>query len=282
VQRRTVLVTGCSSGIGLATARVLRQRGWEVVPTARSDEDLAMLRADGFRPVRLDVGDAASVAACAAETLEILGGAIGGLVNNAGIGVPGPLEEIPRDALRRQFEVNVFGAQDLANRFIPVMRRQGWGRIVNVSSVLGRIVQPMTGAYCASKFALEALSDALRVELWDSGIGVSLVEPGPIVSEFRRNAAATAESALDIDGSRYAAHFRSEIERRKKQVKKPDGFTLGPEAVAAPIAHALESAHPRRRYCVTILAHLGALAARFAPPALLDWANRRGLPGEGG
>jgi NAD(P)-dependent dehydrogenase (short-subunit alcohol dehydrogenase family) len=276
-----VLVTGCSSGIGLATARVLQQRGWEVVPTARSDGDLAMLRADGFRPVRLDVADSGSVAACATEALEILGGAIGGLVNNAGLGVPGPLEEIPREALRRQFEVNVFGAQDLANRLIPVMRAQGWGRIVNVSSVLGRIVTPMTGAYCASKFALEALSDALRVELWDSGIGVSIVEPGPIVSEFRRNAAATAEAVLDVAGSRYADHLRGEIDRRKKQEKKPDGFTLGPEAVAAPIAHALESARPRRRYCVTIAAHLGAFAARFAPPALLDWANRRGLPGEG-
>ncbi len=281
VQRRTVLVTGCSSGIGLATARVLRQRGWEVAPTARSDEDLAMLRADGFHPVRLDVADAESVRACARETLALFGGVIGGVVNNAGYGVPGALEEIPRDALRRQFEVNVFGAQDLTNQFIPVLRTQGWGRIVNVSSVLGRIVQPMTGAYCASKFAMEALSDALRVELWDSGIGVSIVEPGPIVSEFRRNAAATAEAVLDVAGSRYADHLRSEIDRRKRQEKKPDGFTLGPEAVAAPIAHALESAHPRRRYCVTILAHLGALAARFAPPALLDWANRHSLPGRG-
>ncbi len=278
VRRKTVLVTGCSSGIGLATARILRDRDWQVVPTARSDADLAMLSGDGFRPVRLDLADSASVRDCALETMEILGGAIGGLVNNAGYGVPGALEEIPRDALRRQFEVNVFGAQDLANRFIPAMRVQGWGRIVNVSSVLGRVVTPMTGAYCASKFALEALSEALRVELWDSGIGVSVVEPGPIVSEFRRNAAATAEAELDVAGSRYADHLRSEIERRKKQEKKPDGFTLGPEAVAAPIVHALESPHPRRRYCVTVAAHLGALAARFAPPALLDWVNRRGLP----
>ena len=275
VQKRSALVTGCSSGIGLATARLLRDRGWQVVPTARKDEDLDRLRTDGFEPVRLDVGDAASVAEAAGRALELMGGAIGGLVNNAGFAQPGALEDVGRDALRLQFEVNVFGAMDLARCVIPVMRRQGWGRIVNISSVLGRVAIPFNGSYCATKFALEALSDALRVELWASGIGVILVEPGPIVSRFRSNAAAQARSSLDLDRARYSAFYRREIDRRIAQQKKPDFLTRQPEDVARKVLHALESRRPRRRYCVTLPAYAGALLSRFAPAAFLDWVNLR-------
>ncbi len=279
IRARTVIVTGCSSGIGLATARVLRDRGWRVVPTARKPADLEQLRADGFQPVELDVTDGESCARAAAAALDQLGGELGGLVNNAGYGQAGAIEDLTRDLLRRQFETNVIGLQDFTNRLLPVLRRQGWGRIINISSVLGRITIPFNGAYCASKYALEALSDALRIELTGSGLGVHLVEPGPIVSAFRRNAAARAQEALGDAETRHRAYYEHEIKRRLHQHKKPDFFTKPPEAVAAKVVHALESARPRRRYCVTIPAYLGAFLARFAPAGFLDWAMARRLPG---
>lgn len=277
VRQRNVLVTGCSSGIGLAAARLLRERGWRVVPTARRDEDLDKLRAGGFEPVRLDVADGASVAAAAAETLRLFDGVIGAVVNNAGFGQAGAVEDLTRANLEYQMGVNFIGAHDVAVRFIPAMRRQGWGRIVNVSSVLGRCVIPFYGSYCASKFAMEALTDAMRVELWRSGIGVSLVEPGPIESAFRDNAADRAQATMLGSGRRFEAFYEKEIQRRRLQQKKPSRFTRPPEAVAAKITHALESAHPRRRYGVTVPAHLGALAARLAPGWLFDLVNRRVL-----
>jgi NAD(P)-dependent dehydrogenase (short-subunit alcohol dehydrogenase family) len=280
VAEKSVLVTGCSSGIGLACARVLRDAGWRVVPTARAQKDLDRLRADGFEPVRLDVADAASVEACAAETLRLLGGAIGGIVNNAGFGQAGAIEDLSREVLRYQFEVNLIGMQDLTNRFVPVLRRQGWGRIVNISSVLGRISMPFNGAYSATKFAMEAIADAMRVELWGSGVGVILVEPGPIVSEFRHNAAARAGATLDTEKAQFAAVYKKEIERRIRQQKKPDLFTKPPEAVAAKVRHALESERPKHRYCVTIPAYAGYWLGRLAPHALVDalMAGRRRAP----
>jgi len=277
IQVKTAVVTGCSSGIGAATARALRDAGWRVVPTARKDDDLARLRAEGFTPVRLDVSDEENTRAAAAEALAQLGGVVGALVNNAGFGQAGAVEDLSRAALRRQFEVNLIGMQDFANRFIPAMRRQGWGRIVNISSVLGRISLPFNGAYAATKFAMEALSDALRVELWSSGVGVILIEPGPIVSAFRRNAAANAAESLDTARAAFADYYRTEIARRAGQRKRPDLFTRPPEAVARVILRALESPRPRRRYAVTIPAHLGGFMARFAPTALLDRAMRRRL-----
>ena len=280
VQEKKVLVTGCSSGIGLATARVLRQRGWQVVPTARKDEDLAMLRDDGFTPVRLDVADEKSVTDAAAAALEIFGGKIGALVNNAGFGQAGAAEDLTRETLAYQMNVNFIGAHDLTTRFIPVMRKQGWGRIVNVSSVLGKIIIPFYGSYSASKFAMEALTDAMRAELWHTGIGVILIEPGPIVSEFRRNAAERAQASLDLEHAVFGAAYHKEIQRRIRQQKKPDAFTLAPEAVAEKIFHAIESGSPKRRYRVTIPAYLGTWAARFAPDWLLDSVNIRKIPAE--
>ena len=275
VQARSVIITGCSSGIGLATARMLRDRGWTVVATARKAADLDMLRADRFDPVALDIADASSVAAAAPEALAKAGGVLGGLVNNAGFGQAGAVEDLSRDMLRQQFEVNLFGMQDFTNRLIPQLRRQGWGRIVNISSVLGRVTIPFNGAYSATKYAMESLSDALRMELSGSGIGVSIVEPGPIVTAFRRNAASRAQEALQGAETRYRSYYEHEIQRRLHQNKKPDLFTRPPEAVAEKIVHALESPRPRRRYCVTIPAHLGAFLARFAPAAVVDWAMSR-------
>lgn len=278
VLEKNVLITGCSSGIGLATARHLRQHGWNVLPTARKPEDLSMLRGEGFAPVRLDVTDEKSVTDAAAQALQALGGNIGALVNNAGFGQPGAAEDLTRELLAHQMNVNFIGMHDLTTRIIPSMRTQGCGRIVNVSSVLGRIIIPFHGAYCASKFAMEALTDAMRVELWNTGIGVTLVEPGPIISDFRQNAADRTRATMVGTGRRFEKLYEDEIRRRENQQKKPRPFTLPPEAVAEKILHALESPAPKRRYRVTVQAHLGYWAARLAPEWFVDWMNRRDLP----
>ena len=266
---RTVMVTGCSSGIGLATAVVLRARGWRVFPTARRLEDLEHLREAGFQPVMLDLGEPASVAEAVEDVMTLCEGSLGALVNNAGVAQFGAVEDLTRDALRRQFEVNTFGAQDLANRLIPHFREQGRGRIVNVSSVYGRVTAPMVGCYCASKYAMEALSDAMRMELRAVGIAVSLIEPGPILSQFRTNSADHSVAAVDMQGGRFARRYTRRLEKAKAPQLRTV-FTKPPEAVAVKIAHALESRHPRSRYCVTLPAYLGAFLRRFAPDTLLD------------
>jgi NAD(P)-dependent dehydrogenase (short-subunit alcohol dehydrogenase family) len=275
VRSKTVLVTGCSSGIGKATADLLRSKGWHVVPSARSIDDLDALRAKGFSPVRLDVADSSSVEDAVAQTLQIVEGRLGGLVNNAGFALMGAMEDIGREALSRQMEVNFVGLQDLTNRLIPVMRDQGWGRIVNVSSVYGRISAPFVGSYCASKHAVEAASDALRVELWSTGIGVSLIEPGSIITEFRENAAEVAALNLEVARSRFGATYEKKIARRKADKPKPDFFRRPASEVAAKIHHALESSRPRRRYHVTPAAPIVAALRRFAPDAMLDALLRR-------
>jgi len=277
VKARNVLITGCSSGIGAATARILRDHGWQVIPSARKPEDLDQLRQDGFDPVELDLADSDSVQQCAGRVLEMFDHRLGALVNNAGFAQPGAMEDISREALRRQFEVNVFGLQELTNCFVPGFRQQGYGRIVNISSIFGLISVPFVGSYCASKYAVEALSDSLRIELRSSGISVSLMEPGAIITEFRRNAAAAGET-LDIAGSRFTDSYTREIERRKKQEKKPDLFTRPPEDVATKILHALESGHPKARYRVTIPAHIMAFLKRVLPTSVFDRLMAARLP----
>ncbi|MCF7849584.1 MAG: SDR family NAD(P)-dependent oxidoreductase [Kiritimatiellales bacterium] len=270
VENKTVLVTGCSSGIGRATAELLRSNGWNVVPTARKAEDLEELRAAGFDPIELDVSSSQSIASAADAVLERFDGKLGGIVNNAGMGIPGAIEDLSRDAMRYQFEVNLFGLQELTNRFIPVFREQGYGRIVNVSSVVGRMALPFMGIYSASKFALEAVSDVLRVELSMDRISVSLIEPGPIETRFSTNAAGQGEEKLDVGSSRFGSAYRQYFEKRRNGGMSEDRFRLPPEAVAKKILHALESARPKSRYCVTIPAYFGAFAARFIPAALID------------
>lgn len=278
VQPRSVLVTGCSSGIGAATAFLLRDAGWTVFPTARKPEDLDLLRTQGLDPIALDLAEAASVDNAVDELLARSGGALGALVNNAGFCQAGALEDVTREALRLQFETNVFGAHHLTRALLPVFRRQGGGRIVNISSVMGRIAVPMVGSYCASKYALEALSDALRIELRGSGIWVALVEPGAIVSRFRKNAAEALDRTVDRSRSGFGDVYAHEIERRRRQVKRPDLFTRPPEAVARRVLHALESPHPRRRYQVTLSAPLAELAVRFLPQAWTDPLLARRMP----
>lgn len=276
VESKTVLITGCSSGIGWSAAQYLRQRGWAVWPTARQPKDLDRLRAEGFEPLELDLLDSGSVRRTAEEALRRGRGRVGALVNNAGYGQPGAVEDLSREALRRQFEVNLFGLQELTNRLILVFRQQGYGRIVNISSVLGRITIPLMGAYAASKHALEAMSDAWRMELRGSGVAVSVVEPGPIETNFRKNAFEQAQQHVEVEKSPFRAVYERQARRKMAAgFRSTDPFTTCPEAVVRRIQHALESRRPRTRYRITLPAHLGEMLRRFAPDAFMDWALTR-------
>jgi NAD(P)-dependent dehydrogenase (short-subunit alcohol dehydrogenase family) len=267
--RGVVLITGCSSGIGLRIAETLKSRGWRVFATARKAEDVARLTAEGFEALQLDVCDPASMERTLAALLTLTGGRLDALVSNAGIAIPGAVEDLSRDNLQRQFDTNFFGLVELTRRVLPVMRRQGSGRIVMISSILGRVAMPWRGAYNASKFALEGISDTLRLELRGSGIHVSLVNPGPVKSRFRDNSLANFERQVDTSASVHTGRY-ARLKAETGARKDDQAFTVGPEAVAAKVAHALESRRPKARYYVTLPAYLLAAARRLLPTAWLD------------
>lgn len=269
VQAKTVLVTGCSSGIGRAIAVHLQSRGWTVFPTARSRHDVEQLISLGFKALPLDLRDSDAIQQCAASIAEACPLGLGALVNNAGIAIPGAVEDLSRDNLRQQFEVNVFGLQELTNQIIPTFRHQGWGRIVHISSIYGLLTAPMVGGYCASKYALEALANAQRMELKGSGVAVSLIEPGAIRSNLRSSAMKHLQHKLSSTD-----HFHSAYNQtlQEQTTSKPhhEQCMQPPETVAYKVQHALTSKHPRRRYFVTHEARLGAIASRALPGFLLD------------
>lgn len=270
VGNKSVLITGCSSGIGLATAEMLRSRGWKVFPTARKADDLDSLRLAGFDAIKLDVTSSSSIATAVERVLVKNEGKLGAVVNNAGFGMPGAIQDLSRDAMRHQFEVNVFGLQELTNALIPTFQKQGYGRIVNLSSIVGRLSLPFMGIYSASKFALEAISDAQRVELSPDRIAVSLIEPGPIRTRFSTHCAEEGEGALNVSASKFGEAYKKYFRKRRDGGMSEDRWRLPPEAVAKKIVHALESSRPKIRYKVTVPAHMGALAARFVPASLID------------
>ena len=268
---RTILITGCSTGIGLAAARTLKARGWRVLGTARKPEDLARLeREDGIEAVRCELADPSSVAAAAADTLQRTNGRLDALYNNAAYGLIGAMEDVATDDLRRQFEINVIAAHDLTRRVLPVMRAQGHGRIVMCSSVLGFLAGPYRGPYCATKFALEAMSDALRLELRPANIHVSLIEPGPIESQFLATTLSTFQSSIDVERSPHKAYYARRMADMQSGGGMTSRFKLGPEAVVAKLIHALESPRPRARYRIGLPTHAAALMKRLLPDAILD------------
>ena len=269
MQSGSILVTGASSGIGHAAARMLKARGWRVLATARRAEDLARLRdVEGVEALPLELSDEASIAACASAALEATGGRLDALFNNAAFGQVGAVEDLDAAMLRRQLEVNVIGTHELTRRLVPAMRRQKRGRIVQCSSVLGLVSAPYRGAYCASKFALEALSDAMRHELAGSGISVSLIEPGPIRSRFVETALANFRATIDIDGSAHRERYLVRLKGMEAGGRQT--FKLEPEAVVGKLIHAIEAARPRTRYYVTTPTHIAAGLKRVLPTALLD------------
>lgn len=248
---RTVLISGCSSGIGHAVAHGLRARGWRVFAGARAPDDVARLIDEGLEALPLDLDNSESIRAAVAEVMARAEGCLDALFNNGGFGQVGAVEDLTRDALREQFETNLFGWVELTNRVIPAMRKQGCGRIVMNSSVLGYAAFPYRGAYNAVKFALEGLTDSLRMELKGTGIDVSLIEPGPIVSRFRENCLPHFEKHIDWRASVHHASYESQLDRLRNPGPAAP-FTLGPEAVLARVVHALESRRPRPRYPVTL------------------------------
>lgn len=268
--QKSILITGCSSGIGYAAALGLRDAGWQVFASCRAEEDCARLRDFGFHSPRIDYADADTIHAGLAEVLEATGGQLNALFNNGAYGMPGAVEDLPTQALREIFEANFFGWHELTRAVIPVMRAQGHGRIVQCSSVLGFVTLPWRAAYCSTKFALEALTDTLRIEMRDTPIHVVLIEPGPITSKIRVNSIPHFERWIDWESSPRADQYRTRLRKRLYEDRGPDTFELPPEAVVKKLRHALESSRPRRRYLVTTPTYLMAFLRRILPASLLD------------
>lgn len=267
--QKTILITGCSTGIGRDAALYLKERGYRVFATARKPEDVKALQSVNLEAHRLDVTDSKSIEAAVQWVLGKTDGELYALFNNAGFGLFGAVEDLSREALETVFATNFFGAAELTNTLLPTFKKQGYGRIIQNSSVLGFAAAPYRGAYTASKFALEGLSDTLRMELKGTGIHVSIIEPGPIATQFRPNAIANSEKFIDIASSANRALY----ERILPSLKQPgpvSSFTLSTQAVIDPLMHALESPNPRARYWVTRLTLLLGVLKRVLPTSMLD------------
>jgi len=267
---KSILITGCSSGIGLDAARSLHARGWRVFATCRAEADCERLRGEGLESFRLDYDDEASVEAAVAEVVSRTGGTLDALFNNGAYAIPGAAEDLPRAAMRAIFESNLIGHHDLTCRVIPIMRKQGHGRIINNSSVLGLVGLRWRGAYVATKFALEGLTDVLRIELRGTGLKFILIEPGPITTSFRDNAAKQFEKWIDWKNSALNAEYAVLRDRFYNSTGR-DRFELPASAVTVKLIHALESPRPKPRYFVTTPTYLMGFARRILPTAALDW-----------
>lgn len=267
---KIILITGCSSGIGLETARTLAQRGHRVFGTIRKEKDAAALQAAGCETLMMDINNSDSIKQALNTLWQKTNHKLDVLVNNAGFEIPGAVEDISRQALRDQFETNVFGLQEVTNLVIPTMRKQGSGRIINISSMLGFASVPFRGAYNATKYAVEALSDALRVELRDTGIKVCLIEPGPIKSHLRETAHHAYEKYIDVENSANREVYKK-LTASMDARKENSSMTLTPADVAQKIVHAAESPRPKIRYLVTIPAYALAFLKRILPSCAFDW-----------
>ncbi|MCX7114825.1 MAG: SDR family NAD(P)-dependent oxidoreductase [Gammaproteobacteria bacterium] len=273
MQSKTIFITGCSSGIGHDAALALTHRGHKVIAACRKSDDVQKLIDLGLKAVQMDMDDTLSIDAAFNAMLEMSEGHLDVLINNAGYGQAGALEDLDRATLRRQFETNVFGLMDLTRLAIPIMRRQGQGRIINVSSVLGIISMPFRGAYNASKYAVEGLSDTLRLELHTSGIFVICVEPGPIASRFRDSSVDSVLQNVNVENSYFKAQYQRML-GVYRQSKNKSVFTCQPDAVIKKFIHAIESDHPKAKYPVTFPAHLFSVLKRVLSVRMLDWVLR--------
>ena len=265
---KAVLITGCSTGIGRSTAERLARNGHTVYATARRLDSIGDLAPHGCQLLALDVCDEASMRA-AVEAIEREQGAVGVLINNAGYGSEGPVEEVPMSEVRRQFETNVFGLLRLTQLVLPGMRRQGWGKIVNLSSMGGRMTLPGGGIYHATKYAIEAMSDALRFEVRGFGVDVIIIEPGAIKTEFGNTAIAKVDA---IGGSSDYADFREVLKQNIRGVYEGPmaAFAVGPDAVAKVIEKAITASRPRTRYVITFGARMLMGMRRVLPDRAFD------------
>lgn len=267
--KKSILITGCSTGIGLCVAQALQQRGYRVFATARKEDDVETLKTIGLESLQLDLDKPESIQTAVTEILKRTNGTLGALFNNGAYGQTGAVEDLSRDVLRQQFETNVFGWQELTNLVLPVMLKQGHGRIIQNSSVLGFIALKFRGAYTASKYAIEGLTDTLRQELTGTNIYISLIEPGPIESRFRANAFAAYKKNIDKEKSRFKTDYKKTEERLSKEGPAVP-FTLPPEAVLKKVIHALESRKPKPRYYVTFPTYLFGYLKRILSTRFMD------------
>jgi short-subunit dehydrogenase len=267
--QKIVFITGCSTGIGYTCAVELKKIGYRVICSARKEDDVQRLVEEGFESLRLDLADSNSIQQAVKQLVVMTDGKVDALFNNGAFGQPGAVEDLTRDVLRNQFETNFFGTHELTNLIIPLMRQQGHGRIIYNSSVLGFVAMKYRGAYNASKFALEGLVDTLRIELYGVNIQLSLIEPGPITSHFRKNAFALYQENIDPSSSFHQATYQAMEERLQKEGPAAP-FTLPAEAVAKKLIHALESKKPKVRYYVTFPTYLFGFLKRILPAAWLD------------
>lgn len=267
--QRSILITGCSSGIGLCVAIGLKDRGYRVFATARKTDDVERLQSMGFESLQLDLNNSRSIRAAVDTVLTLSSGKLYALFNNGAYGQPGAVEDLTREVVRAQFETNVFGWIELTNLVLPVMRMQGEGRIIQNSSVLGFAAMAYRGAYNASKYAIEGFSDTMRLELANTNIYVSLIEPGPIDSQFRENALKAFLQNIDKKNSAHKVHYKKVLERLVPG-KNNTRFTQGPEEVLNRVVHALEAKKPKARYPVTVPTYVFAWLKRLLPTSWLD------------
>ncbi len=268
--QKSILITGCSSGIGLDAAHGMRARGWRVFASCRQQRDCDRLRAQGFESPRIDYQDTNSITAGLAEVLEATGGTLDALFNNGAHGLPGAIEDVPTDGLRFIFESNVFGWHELTRQVIPVMREQGHGRIVQNSSVLGLVAFPWRGAYVATKYAIEGLTDTMRLELRGGGVKVILIEPGPITSKIREKAIPVFERFVDWENSALRDRYEASLLKRLYESSGPDTFELPASAVTKKLAHAVEAKRPKARYYVTTPTYIAGYLRRILPTKAID------------
>jgi len=271
---RSILITGCSTGIGYDAAHALAARGWTVFAGCRQEKDVGRLKAEGLNAVLIDYENTETFAPALGEVLSQTDGKLDALFNNGAYGIPGAVEDLPINALRQIFEANLFGWHELTRQIIPIMRAQGSGRIVQCSSVLGLTAMPWRGAYNATKFALEGLTDTMRLELKGSGIQVALIEPGPITTKFRVNARAQFDRWIDWKNSAISERYAEELVPRlykSAEDATPDLFELGTEAVTAKLIHALEAKKARPHYYVTTATYIAAICRRLLPVQIQDY-----------
>jgi len=273
MSRKSILITGCSSGIGYYCAKRLHEDGYRVFATARKEEDVQKLLKEGLESFILDLNNSDSIHTAVDEVKKRTGGTLYALFNNGAYGQPGAVEDLSREVLKEQFETNLFGTHELTTLVLAIMRKQGYGRIIQNSSVLGFVSLRFRGAYNASKYALEGLSDTLRLELMETDIHISLIEPGPIRSDFRKNALQKFLENIDRDNSPFKEEYVNKLASLQSEKDAP--FTLGEESVYDVLVDALESKRPKARYRVTKPTSFFWFLKRILPTTALDKILRK-------
>lgn len=266
---KSILITGCSTGIGYCVANGLHNRGHRVIASCRQLKDVKRLQQEGLTCIQLDLNDSTSIHTAFEQCLTLCDGQLDALFNNGAWGLAGAAEDLTRQALRDQFETNVFGWMELTNLVLPLMRQQKFGRIIQNSSVLGFVALPYRGAYAASKYAIEGLTDTLRLELANTNIQFSLIEPGPIESHFRQNAELAFHKYIKREGSAHEQNYLAMEQRLQKQ-GHATSFTLPPEAILQKVIHALEHKNPKARYYVTTPTYIFGYLKRILPSKMID------------